>query len=232
MTYYGTVAIIGAMDEEAAKIADALDNVTVTKAASLNVIRGTYKADSGRTITVGVTVGGMGLVNAAATTQYLIDLIEPDAVIFSGIAGNLTKDLHVNDIVLGRTLRYLDTDMRLVGQWTKSEEFHSDPDLMHMAEEALDEFGINHKQGVIASGNYFVDTDQKVKEVKQATQADAVEMEGAAVVHVAQRNDVPALVIRAMSDNADTDYEEFKDFDVSEYADIAARLTVAILRRM
>ena len=57
-------------------------------------------------------------------------------------------------------------------------------------------------------------------------------MEGAAVAHVAARNDVPALVIRAMSDSADTDYEEFKDFDISEYADTAARLVVRILRGM
>ena len=40
-------------------------------------------------------------------------------------------------------------------------------------------------------------------------------MEGAAVAHVAARNDVPALVIRALSDNADTDYEDFKTFDIS-----------------
>ncbi|KFI68281.1 5'-methylthioadenosine/S-adenosylhomocysteine nucleosidase [Bifidobacterium magnum] len=232
MTYYATVAIISAMDEEAAHIADALSDVTVTKAASLNVIRGTYKADSGRTLEVGVTVGGMGLVNAAATTQYLVDLLEPDAIIFSGIAGNLNKELHTNDIVLGNTLRYLDTDMRLVGQWTGTEEFHSDPNLMHMAEEALEDMGIKHMQGTIASGNYFVDSPAKIKEVKDTTQADAVEMEGAAVAHVAERNNVPSLVIRAMSDNADTDYEEFKDFDVTEYADTAAKLAVAILKRM
>lgn len=52
------------------------------------------------------------------------------------------------------------------------------------------------------------------------------------MAHVAARNDVPALVIRALSDNADTDYEEFKAFDISEYADTAARLTVNIIRRM
>ena len=49
---------------------------------------------------------------------------------------------------------------------------------------------------------------------------------------IGARNDVPALVIRAMSDSADTDYEEFKDFDISEYADTAARLVVRILRGM
>ena len=73
----------------------------------------------------------MGTVNIAATTQHLIDADQPDAVIFSGIAGNLNTHLHINDVVLGGTLRYLDTDMRLVGQWKPGtadqpvEEFHS-----------------------------------------------------------------------------------------------------------
>ncbi|KFI59448.1 5'-methylthioadenosine/S-adenosylhomocysteine nucleosidase [Bifidobacterium gallicum] len=225
------VAIISALEEEAAHIAASLDDVHVHERASLTITRGTIAADSGETIDVAVTVGGMGLVNAAATTQCLIDLVDPQAVIFSGIAGNLNPELHVNDIVLGGTLRYLDTDMRLVGQWKpESDEFHSDPQLLDLASRTLDAMGIHHITGIIASGNYFVDSPQKVEEVIRATHADAVEMEGAAVAHVAARNDVPALIIRAMSDNADTDYEEFHTFDVSEYADTAARMALAIIK--
>ena len=233
-----TVAIIGAMEEEVAHIAASLEDVTHTAAASLDVVRGTLTAADGEIVGVAATVGGMGLVNAAATTQYLIDLYHPDAVIFSGIAGNLNKALHVNDVVLGGTLRYLDTDMRLVGQWKPGTpdrqvtEFHSDPRLLEVADTALEQMGITHITGTIASGNYFVDTPEQVNAVIEATGADAVEMEGAAVAHVAARNDVPALVIRALSDNADTDYEEFRTFDISEYADTAARLAVNILRRL
>ena len=228
-----TVAIISALDEEAAHIADSLSDVSTREYASLNIVSGTLERENGKPINVVVTVGGMGLVNAAATTQCLIDVAHPQAVIFSGIAGNLNKHLHINDIVLGKTLRYLDTDMRLVGQWKPgTSEFHSDPALIKLAETALDEMGINHIAGTIASGNYFVATPEKVEQVIETTQADAVEMEGAAVVHVSDRNDVPALVIRAMSDSADTDYEEFKDFDISEYADTAAKLAVSIVRKM
>lgn len=233
-----TIAIIGAMDEEIAHIADSLETVTRTAAASLDVVHGTLSTSNGEVIEVAATVGGMGLVNAAATTQYLIDAYHPDAVIFSGIAGNLNKALHVNDVVLGGTLRYLDTDMRLVGQWKPGTtnqqvtEFHSDDRLIAAADSALNEMGITHIIGTIASGNYFVDSPEQISMVLETTGADAVEMEGAAVVHVAARNDVPALVIRALSDNADTEYEEFKDFDISEYADTAARLTVAIMRRL
>ena len=41
-----------------------------------------------------------------------------------------------------------------------------------------------------------------------------------------------ARMTSAMSDSADTDYEEFKDFDISEYADTAARLAVDIVKRL
>lgn len=229
---YTTVAIISALEEEAQHIAQSLEHSVEEQRASLRVVRGQLPTKQGTTIDVAVTVGGMGLVNAAATTQFLIDSCAPDAVIFSGIAGNLNPELHVNDIVLGATLRYLDTDMRLVGQWTDTEEFHSDEHLMRLASQTLDDMGINHIEGIIASGNYFVDSPQKIEEVIRCTHADAVEMEGTAVAHVAQRNEIPALVIRAMSDNADTDYEEFREFDVSEYADTAAKLAVNIVRNM
>ena len=233
-----TIAIIGALNEEVAHIAETLGNPTHTKAASLDVTYGTLTTNAGEELGVAATVGGMGLVAAAATAQHLIDVYHPEAIIFSGIAGNLNKKLHINDVVLGGTLRYLDTDMRLVGQWKPGteekpiEEFHSDAHLLDIAGEALSDAGITHITGIIASGNYFVDDPAKVEEVIRATGADAVEMEGAAVAQVAARNDVPSLVIRALSDNADTDYEEFKGFDISEYANTAAGIAVDILKRL
>ena len=232
------IAIIGAMDEEVVNIAAALNDVAVTKEAGVNVTRGPLETNKGTMVNVIATVGGMGTVNIAATTQHLIDADKPDAVIFSGIAGNLNTHLHINDVVLGGTLRYLDTDMRLVGQWKPGTaehpvtEFHSDDRLIELADQALNDLGIHHIVGIIATGDYFVDDPRKVEQVIRETGADAVEMEGAAVAHVAARNDVPALVIRALSDNADTDYEEFKEFDISEYADTAAKLTVNIVKRM
>ena len=109
-------------------------------------------------------------------------------------------------MVLGGTLRYLDTDMRLVGQWKPGteqqpvEEFHSDDRLLSLADQALAAMGVTHIIGIIASGNYFVDTPAQIAKVIHDTGADAVEMEGASVAHVAARNEVPALVIRALSD--------------------------------
>ena len=89
------------MDEEVANIATALSNVTVTEEAGVKVTRGTLETNKGTAVNVAATVGGMGTVNIAATTQHLIDADQPDAVIFSGIAGNLNTNLHINDVVLG-----------------------------------------------------------------------------------------------------------------------------------
>lgn len=228
-----TIAIIGAMPEEVALIANSLQNVNYEEGASLRVACGNLTSKQGESLRVVATVGGMGTVNAAATTQYLIDTYHPQAVLFSGIAGNLTKSLHVNDIVLGETLCYLDTDMRMIAQWKpQTEVFHSDPALLKTASRVLDDMGVTHISGTIATGNTFVGTPEAVAKVRAVVEADAVEMEGAAVAHVAARNDVPALVVRAMSDNADTAYEEFREFDISQYADTAAHLTIAIVQNL
>ena len=225
-----TVAIIGALDDEVALITRALQHVRHDHAAGLDVSVGQMQTDAGDAVQVVATVGGMGLVNAAATSQFLIDAYHPQALIFSGIAGNLNKDMHINDVVLGGTLVYLDSDMDLISQFRPNAKvFHSDPQLLELAQHVLDGMGIKYVVGVIASGNHFVDTPDKIEEVTQQTHADAVEMEGAAVAHVAARNEVRVLVIRALSDNADTDYEIFKTFDISQYADTAATMAVRIV---
>lgn len=76
------VAVVGALEEEVAHIASALENVTHDHSASLDVSCGTLDSANGSKIEVAATVGGMGLVNAAATVQYLIDAYNPQVVIF------------------------------------------------------------------------------------------------------------------------------------------------------
>jgi adenosylhomocysteine nucleosidase len=228
-----TIAVLGALDEEIELLASKLVDVTHVEEAGLTVTLGTVVSNRGNTLRVVATVAGMGTVAAGAATQHLITKYKPKAVLFSGIAGNLNKDLHIDDVVLGGTLRYLDSDMELIAASNpKMSEYHSDPRLIRIAEQSLEEQGTKYIIGTLASGNHFIAGDKLTAEVKEQTDADAVDMEGAAVVHIAAKNDVPALVIRAMSDNADTEYESFRHFDISRFADTAASLVVAIIQRM
>ncbi|WP_018143385.1 5'-methylthioadenosine/S-adenosylhomocysteine nucleosidase [Alloscardovia criceti] len=224
-----TIAVIGAMDVEVDLVAKSLEDVRENSQAGFTVFDGNLP---GADVRVVATVAGMGTVNAAATTQHLIDAYQPDYVLFSGIAGNLTDHLHINDVVLGKTLVYLDTDMRMISQSSPFlNAYHSDDQLLSVADAVLADMGIEHIQGTIATGNTFVE-GEAAAEVKKLTHADAVEMEGAAVAHVAMRNEVPVLIIRALSDNADTEYETFREFDVREYADNAARIVLSIMQKL
>ena len=64
----------------------------------------------GRTVHIGKLSGkdiilaesGVGMTNAAMTTQKMIDLYHPKEIIFSGIAGAIDSTVHIGDIVICR----------------------------------------------------------------------------------------------------------------------------------
>ena len=89
-------------------------------------------------------------------------------------------------------------------------------------------------RGTIATGDRFVSgTDAKAAAVA-ATHADCVEMEGTAIAHIAAKNGIDCLVLRAISDNCDESYDALssREFDLDEYARSATGLTLSIIRRL
>ena len=116
-----TIAIIGALEKEVAQIKEELSGAHEAQEAGLTVVSGELDG-----LTVVATTAGMGTVNAAAATQHLISKYAPQAVVFSGIAGGLNPKLHINDVVIGECLRYLDTDTALIAESAPGlEEFAS-----------------------------------------------------------------------------------------------------------
>ena len=89
-------------------------------------------------------------------------------------------------------------------------------------------------RGTIATGNRFISGDELRASVIEATGADCAEMEGAAVAHIAAKNRVDCLVLRAISDNCDEAYDALceREFDLDEYAKTASDLTMSIIRRL
>ena len=132
-----TIAIIGALEKEVAQIKEELSGAHEAQEAGLTVVSGELDG-----LTVVATTAGMGTVNAAAATQHLISKYAPQAVVFSGIAGGLNPKLHINDVVIGKCLRYLDTDTALIAESAPGlEEFVSTPALADVAAAVLAEHG-------------------------------------------------------------------------------------------
>ena len=86
---------------------------------------------------------GIGKVNAARTTQLLIDKYNPDYIIDVGVAGALNPMLEIGDIVIGETLVQHDFDITAFGH-TKGyipgigERIYSDEELIGKFEQAID----------------------------------------------------------------------------------------------
>ena len=96
-----TIAFIGALEKEIMQIKEELSDVCEAQEAGLTVVSGELDG-----LTIVATTAGMGTVNAAAATQHLISKYAPQAVVFSGIAGGLNPRLHIDDVVIGKRLRW------------------------------------------------------------------------------------------------------------------------------
>lgn len=161
---------------------------------------------------------GIGKVNAARTTQILIDNIKVDYIFNIGVAGGIDSSLKVGDIVLGEKLVQHDFDITAfnhakgfipgVGESVSTDEY-----LLQVSKKVFEEEKINHNVGVIASGDIFCTETWMSEKINKKFNALCVEMEGASIAQVCYLSHVPFLVIRSISDVPNNDnvvtYEEF-----------------------
>ena len=193
------IGIIGAFDPEVEKYIELL---------SLK------KIDTKREIYFGivdqkevyVAKSGVGKVNASSMTQYLIDQYSLDGVINSGCAGSLDTNVKLLDIVLPTYVTYHDfLPVRIMKAYTPNEAcLKPDPYLCETMKKVLK----NHPEytvheGVIVSGDCFVTDANHRDQIKEQTQALAVDMESAPIAHVCALNEVPCFIIRTISDFSD-----------------------------
>jgi adenosylhomocysteine nucleosidase len=161
---------------------------------------------------------GVGKVNAAMCTQILIDVFKVNTIINVGVAGAVHPDLEIGDIVISEDSCQYDMDARAFGH-PRGEIpnmditfFKADPMLIKLAVAAAQELDATYRVGRIMTADLGVDSNKLKEELREEFGGLCVEMEGAAVGQVAMLNQVPYLVIRSMSDKADSnltdDYKE------------------------
>jgi len=162
---------------------------------------------------------GVGKVNAAVTTQILIDNFGVSRVLFTGVAGAVHAELNIGDIVIASTCVQHDMDATGLGfargeiPYQETSVFQADPALVQLAEKACNELGQKYLIGKVLSGDQFISNAEIVAELRDQMDGACVEMEGAAVAQVCHMNATPFVIIRSMSDKSDGSAEvNFREF--------------------
>lgn len=222
-----TIGIIGAMQVEIDAILEKLTQVQTQEHAGQ-----TYHQGSLNGTNVVVTCSGIGKVNAAVATQNLITHYRPACVINTGIAGNLSADLKIGDVVISTTVAYHDFDPNLMKRYYPYlEQFTADEGLVAAAQQAVAQSaGANTvcKTGLIITGDIFLEDSALKQQLIQRYGALCVEMESAAIAHTCAKNNLPFVIVRSISDNADDDaqgtYDNFEQQVAHFTANIVANM--------
>jgi adenosylhomocysteine nucleosidase len=222
------IGIIGAMTEELEALLETLQDKQTTKHGPFTLHAGTLEGQK-----VLLAQCGIGKVNAAALTQLMI-LQNVKKIIFTGVAGAIDTSLKVGDIVISTDTMQHDSDVRALGY--KLGEVPGET-LSWPADETLRELafssaqtieGSNVIKGRVLSGDQFIASAEKVKELREVFQGACAEMEGAAVAQICSKWNIPFVIIRSMSDSAD----HAAKVDFREFTKIAAAHAKQVVRGM
>lgn len=194
---------------------------------------------------------GVSMVNAAMTSQLVIDRFAVESIVFSGIAGGVNPERHIGDVIVPEQWgQYLDV---ILARETADGEFTPpsfleapfqnygmifpqevsvaregddpenkfwfavDPDLLAVAKTVASEVSLEdcateqacltappsiHVGGNGVSGAAFVDNAGFREYAFETFDAQVLDMESAAVAHVAYANQVPFIAFRSLSDLA------------------------------
>lgn len=225
------IGIIGAMDEEVAKVKEQMSDVEIKTIAGMDFYKGTMCHKE----TV-VVRSGIGKVNAAVCSQILADQYHVTAIINTGIAGSLRNEINIGDVVLSTDALHHDMDASSfgypVGQIPSMDvlSFPADKHLLEVAQSCYEKAvpGIGVHTGRIVSGDQFISDKQKKQWLTDTFDGYCTEMEGAAIAQAAYLNNIPCLIIRAISDKADDSAE----MDYAEFEAAAIRNSVKLLTAM
>ncbi len=207
------IAVIVAMDKEFIRIKELLEKVEVTN-------------DRGRYFTSGrlgdneiiLYQCGIGKVNAAIGVSELIRRYSPHLVVSTGCAGGAAPYLEMKDIVVSSQLSYHDVycgdaaGSTVYGQVQGMPAVYESPE--SIVAKALAS-GDRIYAGMIVTGDWFVDTKEKMQEiVSHFPQALAVDMESAALAQTCYLYQVPFISFRVVSDLPlkDTNASQYHDF--------------------
>lgn len=226
------IGIIAAMNEEMQEIKNIMTDVEPKHVFNLTFFKG--KINSTDCILV---ESGVGKVNAARTTQIMMDYFKIEYIINIGTAGAASNMLNVTDVVIADKLCQYDFDVSPIG-YKKGEimdlglYFYSEKTLLQKCQSIMQSLDKNNSYkvhvGTIASADKFCTDPVIAKSVNEEFNALCVEMEGASIAQVCTLNNTPFIVIRSISDSPNGN----NGIDFQEYLSISSKRCATFLKEL
>lgn len=239
------------MPEEIGSTIENLRNVSIQENGDLKIFTGEWHNCDAKCnpFLISVAWSGWGKVSAARAATRILSLSlkesSIDLLLFTGVAGSANKKIKQWDILIPTELMQHDMDARPLfpkyvipvinkakikpnNSWTKW-AYSSITEAIDNNE--LDNFG-KVETGLIATGDKFINDKSVLEHLsKELPNLVGVEMEGAAVAQVAFQEKIPCLIIRVISDSADSEAAQtFHDF-LKDYQKHSWDLIHSLLKR-
>ena len=214
--YVMRIGVIVAMEKELVQLRGLLKDERIEKRGVMDFFLGTIGNNE-----IVLEQCGIGKVNSAIGAVEMIDEYHPELIISTGVAGGASTELNITEVVVARECVYHDAYCgkdceygQLLGMPAR---FAAPSELVDKALSLNDlDSGLpNIHAGLTVSGEWFVDTKEKMREiVGHFPEAKAVDMESCAIAQVCYLYKVPFISFRLISDIPlrDTDASQYHNF--------------------
>ncbi|MBR5231616.1 MAG: 5'-methylthioadenosine/S-adenosylhomocysteine nucleosidase [Clostridia bacterium] len=173
---------------------------------------------------------GAGEISAASGTQYLISEYRVDMIVNFGVVGGLTEEMGKTKTAVVEKVVHYDFDTSAVdncevGRYLKYPDVYIPVDkaLFDKAREMYPEL----KPVICASGDKFIADPEAKRDLNRRYGAEICEMEAAGIAMTCDRNNVPCMMIKVVSDGITGGAEEF-----TQTVDEAAAICIEIVNEV
>lgn len=233
------IGIISALDTEISLL---LEEAKIDEEKNIGGVK--FYIGSLKNKPVIISRAGIGKVRAGSGVTSMLNFYNISKVIFTGVAGGLRDEEEVLDQVIAT--KVVEHDYGFItddgfewgggdpGKKEPGEVYVCDPSLVNLAyESAISVMDSKHVfKGLVATGDQFISSNTYVEWLKNEFDAYACEMEGASIAKICDTYDKPYVILRTLSDKADSEaHESYENFmDVA--ADQSSKIVLKMLESM
>lgn len=185
-----------------------------------------------------VSLSGVGKVHAAMCAQTLIIKYNPELIINIGVAGGISPEIKIGDVVIGKGVIQHDFDVSAFPNRKKGEISGIGKVEIPCTEKIISKFKsacktlkhIKTHYGTILTGDQFINSGKALLNIKSRFGGLACEMEAGSIGQVCFLNNVDFAIIKSISDTANSNSAvDFKAF-IKQASEKSSKLLLEFIK--